>query len=333
MQSIRRLAACTLFILPVCAGAFTLGGGGDPLPLDRTQKFDLAADPKSLAETYVATQAEGKLKNIKRIAITNMCVQFISGKEASGFSSGATRGYTRTASAAIPGGLDPAKMQAVADAWLEQMESDLKAAGYDILPYDQLATNDLFRDFAAKYESGIREGSRADNNNQKGSTGEAVVFVSPRGRPFAPDCGTISPASTGTFVRMSYPLDAEFLTISGVIDLGDAKATGGLLRGASASVEHVQYIRAGDSQFQFIGKMGPGARVWLKQSIVPARDPFSLGATSTENTGSYDAATKTTTMTTTTAQAVGFDETLYYDNALTYLVAMHRMFLQKMSAR
>jgi hypothetical protein len=213
------------------------------------------------------------------------------------------------------------------------LESDLKAAGYEMLPYDQLATNDLYRDFAAKYETGIREGVRTDNNNQKGSTGETVIYVSPRGRPFAPDCGTISPASTGTFVRMSYPLDAEFLTISGVVDLGDSRATGGILRGASASVDPLQYIRAGDSQFQFIGKMGPGARLWLKQSIVPARDPFSLGAASSDNAGSYDAASKTTTLTTTTAQSVGFDEALYYDNALNYLVAMHRMFLQKMPAR
>lgn len=333
MLSSRSLLPLVLALCPLVAAAVTLGGGGDARSLDRSQKFDPAADSAAQSATYVATQAEGKLKNVKRIAITNMCVQFVSGKSASGFSAGGLRAYTRSASAGIPGGLDLARMQAVADAWYDRLEADLKVAGYELLPYEQLAANDLFKGFAAKYEQGVREGARGGSNNSKGDTGETVVYVSPKGRPFAPDCGTISPASTGTFVRMAYPLDAEFLTVSAVVDLGEAKASGGLLRGARADVDYVQHIRAGDSQFQFIGKMGPGARVWLKQSIVPQRDPFTQGAASTERSGSYDAASGATTTSTETVQQVGFDETLYYDNALEHLVAMHRMFIARMRAK
>jgi hypothetical protein len=327
----RSLGLTSALLLPLLASAFTLGGGGDARALDKSQKFDLAAPASALADTYVATQAEGKLRGLKRIAITNMCVQFINDKQAWGNASGATRVYSQSASAGMP--LNLVKMQAVADAWLDQMEADLKAAGYELLPYEQLTGNDLFKGFAAKYDQGIREGTREGNNNQKGVTGESIVYVSPKGRPFATDCGTISPASTGTFVRMSYPLDAEFLTVAGVVDLGEAKSSGGLLRGARAAVDYAQHIRAGDSQFQFVGKMGPGARVWLKQSIVPQRDPFTLGASSTSHGGSYDIASQRTTLSTSTNQQVQFDEALYYDNALKHLVAMHRMFIQKMSAK
>jgi hypothetical protein len=333
MFTSRRLLPFALVLLPLAVPALTLGGGGDARPLDRSQKFDLAADSAAQSATYVATQAEGKLKNVKRIAITNMCLQFISGKSASGYSAGGLRAYTRSASAGIPGGLDLAQMQAVADAWYDQLEADLKAAGYELVPYEQLAGNDLFQKFSAKYEQGVREGARSDTNNSKGGTGETVVYVSPKGRPFAPDCGTISPASTSTFVRMAYPLDAEFLTVSAVVDLGEARASGGLMHGAAADVDYVQHIRAGDSQFQFIGKTGPGARIWLKQSIVPQNDPFTLGATSTQRSGAYDAASEATTMTTSSAQQVGFDEALYYDNALKHLAAMDRMFIAKMQVK
>jgi hypothetical protein len=159
--------------------AVTLGGGGDPRPLDRSQTFDFAASPANNTATYVATQADGKLKGIKRVAITNMCVQFVNSKSASGNSVAGTRSYTRSAEGGIPGGLGEAKMQAVADDWL------------------------------AQYDQGIRVGERSDGayaSSSKGFTSESVVYVSPKGRPFAIDCGTISPVSTSTFVRMSYPM-------------------------------------------------------------------------------------------------------------------------------
>jgi hypothetical protein len=334
MNSKIRISACVLVLATSIAGAATLGGGGDARALDTTQKFDLAADAAAQAATYVATQAEGKLKGLKRVAITNMCLQFVNGKSATGQMSGGTITYTRSAEGGIPGGLDPARMQAVADEFLVQIEKDFTAAGIEVLPYEQLAANDLFQKFAAKYDSGIRVGTRQVSAGKGGDAAETVVYVSPKGRPFAPDCGTISPASTGTFVRMAYPLNAEFLTISAVIDMGTVRASGGLIRGAKAEVEYAQHLRAGDSQYQFVGKTGPGARVWLKQSIVPAQDPFATGAAGkTERSGSYDAGSGTTTTQSTTTQQVSFDEQLYYRNASEHLAAMHRMFMTRIAAK
>lgn len=293
--------------------------------------FDFSADAASQVPAYVGTQAEGKLKGIKRVAIANMCVQFVSAKTASGVSRGATRTYTRSASGAIPGGLDEARMQAVADQWLEHIEADFKSAGLEIVPYEELGANPLFQKFAARYESGIREGERSEHNNSKGDTSETVVYVSPKGRPFAPDCGTVSPASTSTLVRMSYPLNAEILTISAVIDMGQAQASGGLLRGARADIRFSQFLREEDSQFQFVGKMGPGTRLWLKQPIVPASNPFAMGAsTSTGLKGERDDLSGTTTLSTGSSTQVGFDADAYYRNAADSLQAMHRMFLARM---
>ena len=333
-----RLALLSLLTLPVVAGALTLGGGGDARPLDPTQTFDFATDPAAAAGTYLATQAEGKLKGIKRVAITNFCVQFVYGKEARASSSGYWIEYTQTATGAIPGGLSKEKVQAVADAYLDRIEADLRAAGIEIVPYEELAANDLYQKFTAKYDTGIRTATREVPAAKGGAAGEAVVYVSPRGRPFAQDCGTISPASTSTFVRMSYPLNAEFLTGSAVIDLGQASAGGKLFEQAKADVQFLEYLRAGESQYQFVGKTGPGARLWLKQSIVPAQNPFVVGdpqkGETTKTTESNAGGTRvSTTRSTVTTQSVEFNEGLYYENASKMLEAMHRIFMTKIVAK
>jgi hypothetical protein len=331
-----RLVPTLLLALPAAAGAVTLGGGGDVRPLDASQTFDFASDPATMAGTYLATQAEGKLKGVKRVAITNFCVQFVYGKEAQASSAGYWAEYSQTATGAIPGGLSAEKMQALADAYLDRIEADLRAAGIEIVPHEELAANDLYRKFTAKYDTGIRTAVRETPAAKGGSVGEAVAYVSPRGRPFAPDCGTISPASTSTFVRMSYPLNAEFLTGSAVIDLGQASAGGKFFEQAKADMKLLEYLRAGESQYQFVGKMGPGARLWLKQSIVPQQTPFIVGEAQTgemtKTTESSAAGTEvTTTRSTETTRTVQFDEALYYENAARMLEAMHRIFMTKIT--
>jgi hypothetical protein len=59
------------------------------------------------AATYVATQADGKLKGIKRIAISTFCVQCINAKSDVGRAGGVSTTYTRSSEGGIPGGLDP----------------------------------------------------------------------------------------------------------------------------------------------------------------------------------------------------------------------------------
>lgn len=331
-----RLAPVLLAFFPLAALAITLGGGGDARPLDPTQVYDFSANPADSAGTYVATQAEGKLRGIKRVAITNFCVQFVVDKGGSATSSGSWVVYNQSASASLPHSLDIARMQAIADAYLDLVEADLKAAGIEIVPYEEVAANDLYRKFTARYDTGTRTAWRPIAAGKGGTAGEQVVYVSPRGRPFAPDCGTISPASTSTFVRASYPLNAEFMTGSAVIDLGTVRAGGKLWESAQASVDYLQHLRAGESQYQFVGKMGPGARIWLKQSIVPPNSPFKVGEAQagdwSKNTES-NAASTSTTYSKSTSRAVEFDEDLYFDNAARSLEAMHKVFMQKIAAR
>jgi hypothetical protein len=314
------------------AAAITLGGGGDARPVDLSQKFDLNVPPAAAAPTYVATQADGKLKGIKRIAISTVCVQFINAKSAVGQANAIDTSYVRSSEGGIPGGLDPARMQALADAYLDILEADLKTAGYEVVPYEELAANAMFQKLSAKYLRGITMRTR-DLSLGKGTAGkENVVTVGPKGRPYAGDCASISPSDTIGFVRLSYPLNAELLTVAAVIDMGIPKASGGFLARASADVQYAQFVRAGDSQYQFIGKSGPGARIWLKQSIVPPQDPFTTGErVAGERKGDYNAASGTTTTEQGSSTTIGFNEALYFDNAAVYLAAMHRLFMTKLT--
>lgn len=149
--------------------------GGGTRPLDPSQTFDCAAEPAAVADTHVATQAEGKLESIKRVAITNFCVQFVYSKEARGDSAGYWVEYSRTASGAIPGGLDPGRTRAMADAFLDRIEADLMAAGIEIVPYEELAANDLYQKFTAKYDTGVRIGEHRLEGGKGRSAGAESV--------------------------------------------------------------------------------------------------------------------------------------------------------------
>ncbi len=329
-----RAAVLAVLLSSGSAFAITLGGGGDVRPVDLSQTYDLSMAPEAAAATYVATQADGKLKGLKRIAISTVCVQFINAKSAVGQAGGISSTYTRSAEGGIPGGLDPVKMQAVADAYLERLEADLTAAGYEVVPYEELATNAMFQKLSAKYLRGITMRTRKLDLG-KGTAGqENVVTVSPKDRPYAADCASISPSDTGSFVRLAYPLNAEMLTVSAVIDMGVPKASGGFLGRAAADVDYAQFVRGGDSQYQFVGKTGPGARIWLKQSIVPQQNPFTRGATTQgERTGDYNAGSGTTRTEQGSSVSISFNEALYYDNASQYIGAMHQLFMTKLAAK
>jgi hypothetical protein len=223
-------------------------------------------------------------------------------------------------------------MQALADACQDMREADLKAAGYEVVLYDELAAIAMFQKLSARYLRGITMRTR-DLSLGKGTAGnKSVVTVNPKGRPYAADCASISPSDTIGFLRLSYPLHAELLTVAAVIDMGIPKASGGFLGRASADRQCAQFVRASDSQYQFIGKSGPGARIWLKQSIVPPQDPFTTGEkVAGDRSGQYNTGSGTTLSQRGSGTTIAFDERLYFDKAAGYLAAMHRLSMTRLT--
>lgn len=329
------LAGASLFAccLSLDSQAITLGGGGDARAVDLSQVFDLNADRAASAQTYVVTAGGGKFAKMKRVAILNYCSQFMYSKKATGASAGPSTVYTQLSEGGIP--LDLARMQAVADELYDQVESGLRAAGLEVVPYEALAADPAFQRFAKSYVTGPQDldvGGKSDANSAV--EGRAVV-ISAKGRPFSTDCRMQNPSTTGARVQLSYQLkDVYLLAVNTLVDFARAR-TNGRWSGAKADLDYAQFIVPGATQYHFTGIMQPlYLNLWLKQAIVPSQNPFAAGAerqTGTSTTASVDGSQATRTAT--SATDVGYDADLYYGNAASHLAAMNEMFLAVLKAQ
>ena len=271
------LAAATAF--SAGASAITIGGGGDARPVDLSQTFDLAAEPAASAQTYIVST--GKAKDVKKVAILSYCVGVVYGKGVSGSSSGGTFSLTKTAVAGFPGGVPSSLALAAADAMYDQFEADLRAAGIEVVPYEQLAAMPAFQKLAAKMATApIDVEEDVDLGKGKAGTNLMVVF-SPKQRPFLKDCRQEAPSTMTSKVKLGYEKDMEGITLATVkvtLDFAKPLAGGGFFQGAKADLQYGEYIVPGanDTGVQFMNKGGFGS-YWLKQAIVPAQNPFKVG--------------------------------------------------------
>ncbi len=318
--------------MAVSASAFaiTLGGGGDARPVDLTQTFDLAADPASTAKTYVV--ANGKARDVKKVGIASFCVAAVYGKGVAGSSSGASFTKTSTALAGFPGGVPTGRLQAAADAMYDQFEADLKAAGIEVVPYEQLAAIPSFQKFASKM---VTEPQNIEEQLDlgKGKSGaNLLVLFSPKGRPFLKDCRQEAPATMTNKVKLGYEKDMDGITLASVkvtLDFARPIAGGGFLQGAKADLEYGEYLPPGgnDNGVQFMNKGGFGS-YWLKQAIVPAQNPFKEGGTGTvKRSGDYDVLSGRTTTTAEQATTIDADHELWGTNAESHMKALSKLYV------
>jgi hypothetical protein len=316
------------------AMAITLGSGGDARPVDLTQTFDLAADRAAAAQSYVVTAGGGKFQKMQRVGILNFCTQFMFSKTALGTSAGATRSYARTSEGGIP--LDLARMTQVADALYDELESSLRAAGLEVVPYETLAAAPGFQKYSRNFVTEPQEmdvGGKEDRNSLV--TGRAVV-ISAKGRPFSTDCRVQSPSQTGDRIQLSYQLkDVYLLSVNALVDFANAKAKGGVWSGARADLDYGEFIVPGATQYHFTGIMQPlYLNVWLKQAVVAAQSPFAVGAMKRAGMEGSASPDGTRTEVTVASEAdVGFDDDLYYSNASSHLKAVNDMFIGVLKAQ
>lgn len=313
--------------------AITLGGGGDARAVDLSHAYDLSADRTAAAQTYVVTAGGGKFAKMKRVAVLNFCTQFMFTKRALGASAGPGTVYTQQSEGGIP--LDLARMQAVSDGLYDQLEAGLRAAGLEVVPYETLSADPAFQKFAKAYVTGPYEMDVGGKSDASSSVEGRAVVISARGRPFSTDCRMQNPSTTGARVQLSYQLkDVYLLSVNTLVDFARAK-TNGRWSGAKADLDFAQFVVPGSTQYHFTGIMQPlYLNLWLKQAIVPARNPFATGAdrqTGETSTTSIDG--RQTTRTESSTTEMGYDANLYYENAASHLSALNDMFLAVLKAQ
>jgi hypothetical protein len=312
------------------ASAVTIGGGGDPRPVDLAQTYDLSASPATAAATYIV--ANGKPKNVTKVGIANFCVALVYGKGVSGSSSGATLGFTASATAPFPGGVPTGRLLAAADAMYDQFEADLKAAGIEVVPYEQLAAMPAFQKFASKMVTGA-ELDKQNLDLGKGKSGtNLLLVVSPKGRPFLKDCRQESPSTMMSKVKLAYDKDMAGITLATftvTLDFAKPIAGGGFFQGAKADLDYGEFLPASrtDNTATFINNSGT-VTYWLKQSIVAADNPFHAGGTgAVKRSGEYNELSGETTTTTEQQIKVDADHELWGTNAENLMKALGAMYV------
>lgn len=332
----RWMVACTVAAMAwTGAMALKIGGGGDAKEIDLSQTFDFSVDPAVAAETYVVHTGNLKTEKIKRIAVATCTVGYVYAKGASGFSSGGSRSYQSTATAGFPGGVPAQRAVQAINTFCWQVESDLKAAGFDVVPYDELAAKPAFQKWVKEFVTGpLPLEEDIDLGNQKGGEAQnALIVLSGELRPFPKDARFPKPSSTTARVKLGYEKDLEGITLVSVnttLDFAKATAKGGFWHGAKADIEYGQFIPPGEylSNFQVFGRDG-FRTYWQKQAIVAAKNPFKKeGTGKVTRDGDYEWGSGTTTLTTTTETKVDADHALWAENAEAQLKALSAMFVQ-----
>lgn len=330
MRNLRWAAAAFGLFVTAAAWPITIGGGGDPIPVDFAKTFDLTAAPAATAATYLVTN--GKPKNVTKVGIASFCVGLVYGKGVSGNSSGASLGFTATRLASFPGGVPTGRLLTAADAMYDQFEADLKAAGIEVVPYEELAAIPSFQKFASKMVTGAQDVKEDIDMGKGKSAANLVLVVAPHERPMLKDCRAESPGTQMSKVKLAYEKDMAGITLATVnvtLDFAKPIAGGGFWQGAKAELQYGEYLPSSRTAntASFVNN-GGGVTYWLKQSIVPAQNPFTEGGTgAVKRSGEYNELSGETTTKTETEIKVDADHGLWGSNAESHMKALASMYV------
>ena len=112
--------------------------------------FDPAADPATLATTFLKGDKLGVMASVKRVAIVGYRVEF--GIENSGKStSSGVGGFTSAKSDIKLVGVSDATRQAIADALYDHFVAGLTAAGYEVIPYETIEEQKNYQSMQARF--------------------------------------------------------------------------------------------------------------------------------------------------------------------------------------
>lgn len=327
------LLATTMALASTAALSLTIGGGGDAREVDLGSSYDLSADPATTAPTYIV--ARGQPKNITKVAIVSVCVGIVDGRSVAGKSGP----FSASSSSPFPGTLDPQRLAAVANGFREQLVTDLRAAGIEVLEHEDLAARASYQKLAEKMTT---DGFETDVSYELGKgtwANNRIQVISAGARPALKDCRQFSPGTTMSLGKASYQKDMEGVTMLAAnvtLDFAKARAAGGFFRGAKADLDYGQYVAPGidNTSFTFLGK--GGGTLWLKQAIVAAQNPFAEGAKGNKTTdmkmdNEYDPESAST-VTTSQSTALSADMDLWYANAAGQLKALSGMLAQALKA-
>ena len=125
-----RRAQFTAALVVVIVMAGFVAGCGSPPP----QSFNPSGDPTTLVEQYLTIKKADKLKGIKKVAIPQFMVQFVTRNAGSASASSAASKSTAVHVTFNLTNVDQTQMQAIADKMYDQVVDEFTKAGIEVVP-------------------------------------------------------------------------------------------------------------------------------------------------------------------------------------------------------
>lgn len=279
----------------------------------------LAAAAPALAQTpaayrvepaQVAVDNERAVQSVRRVAITQLVVQFMDRQDGGAVSGGFGGGASAKASVRLVGP-GTAQYQRITDALYDDVVQAARAAGLEVVPHEQLAA-------LPDYQKLQAAGKPSPVEDEK-FTGHGGWTFSPRGLPVAFDTddeesfmqsnkdpdprgeqyrsGSSVFAGNSTAARwaewaIAKALDAHLLKVRVTVPLAVIETSGGLLSGgASVKVKPMPRLARDVTRFAF-RREREASRVRLDQHLLLAPDLMTLEtvAEKKDNTGGLNRA-------------------------------------------
>jgi hypothetical protein len=263
-----------------------------------------------LDPSQITVDNERALQTVKRVAVTQLVVQFIDRQDGSAVSGGFGGGASAKLAIRLAGP-GPAQYQRIADALYDEVVQAARAAGLEVVPHEQLAA-------LPDYQKLLAAGKPSPVEDEKFSGYGGWVY-SPRGLPVAFDTddeesfmqsnkdpdprgeqyrsGSSFFAGNSTAARwaewgIAKALDVHLLKVRVTVPLAIIEKSGGLLSGgASVKVKPMPRLARDVTRFSF-RREREASRVRLDQHLLLAPDLVSLETVSEQkdNTGGLNRA-------------------------------------------
>ncbi|RXK54725.1 hypothetical protein ESB00_02185 [Oleiharenicola lentus] len=280
--------------------------------------FNFSQAPAAQADAFVAVTRGGNLKKIKRLAVVNFSVEFLTGKSASV----STRGGYKSGGLVIPA-LDTVQAQAIADRLYDQLLADLKTTGVEVIPFDTIKVSKHFAKLeGAQHASPWLLENASSNSVLIGAHGMPVYIDNPeRLEGFKAASMTFGTNTRLHEVMLCNEFNANLLSVNIVVDFADVK-TGRFFTNIETSFAH--YLPAKHTRYRFAAVGQPEfAIIALSQRLDSGNVPFVEGDSRTGKSTTLDGKVSEKTK----ATSVTFAPALYYRDSDRLARAANALFI------
>lgn len=298
-------AALLLLLLAAC-------GAGKKV----VKPYDLGIPAAQQADDYVAAESPKAVRGSRRVVIPYFQVEFVqqSAAEAAGgnYKTGGPISTTSSKTVVTLTGVDARQFQAIADDFYDAVLADLKVAGMEVVPFEQLRT-------APEYQTLAGHGFKASPDRVENRDNISLFYaphgmqiyylpadprltgqaVGKKGNTLGSGLSAFMGVMKSTYGGAAYnyadeekalakALDAKALRVRVVVDFADVSASADGYHDATASTKVRLSFAADDSFYAFVSGDGE-ARFSLKQPLVSG-DSFAEKKRDTFSTGPWEAA-------------------------------------------